>query len=213
MGKLENLFSEFILNNINPKFNSKIEVISCENFTIVKGETESETILSLQKLSEDFSEKNPEFKIKNTIDLLSYKSKLTPESNYKFTFFKNSIPSQNSLNYFSTSNFPFGYSLGEGKSIYYYFNHITNAIPVSYPFNWITYSITISDVGKIDFEIEDDYINNSDDVLKSAILDVFDFNITKFQDDVKKMDLEQLILNPSYVEPILNKSVPDFIII
>lgn len=213
MNKLESLFAEFILSKIEKKYNSKIEICSCINFTIVKGETESEEILSIQKISEEFSEKNPDFKIKNTIDLLEYKSKLDSNFDYTFTFYKDSIPEIDTSNYFKLSLFPFGYSWNEGKSLYFYFKHITNKIPTSYPFNWITYKIKISELGKIDFDIEDDYINNQDNVLKSVILDVFNFNISEFEFEAKKMDLEQMILNPSHHEQILEKPVPDFIII
>jgi len=213
VNKLENLFSEYILKNIDSKYSSKIEVVNCDNFAIVKGETESETIISIQKLSEEFSEKYPEYKIRNTIDLIDYKSKLSFPFEYKFTFFKDNIPTINESNYFRTSSFPYGYSWSEGKSLYFYFKHITNKIPTSYPFNWITYDIKISETGKIDFNISDDYINNQDDVLKSIILDVFDFNITEFESEAKKMDLEQIILNPNYSEFLLNKEVSDFIII
>ena len=213
MGKLENLFSEHILNNIDSKYNSKFEVISCDNFTIIKGETDSESLISVQKLSEEFSEKYPEYKIKNTIDLINYKLKLDSTFEYKFTFFKDGVPEPIGLNYFNSSSFPFGYSWGEGKSIYFYFKYITNKIPPSYPFNWITYNIKINDLGKIDFSIEDDYINNEDDVLKSVILDLFDFNIMEFESEAKKMDLEQMILNPSHNEKIFETPVSDFIII
>lgn len=213
MGKLESLFSEYILSSVETKYNSKFEVVSCNNFTVIKGETESESLISVQKLSEEFSEKYPEYKIKNTIDLIDYKSKLDSTFDYTFTFFKDGVPSPNLSNYFSTSSFPFGYSWSEGKSIYFYFKYITNKIPPTYPFNWITYNVKISDSGKIDFTIEDDYINNEDDVLKSVILDLFDFNITEFESEAKKMDLEQMILNPSHNEKIFETPVSDFIII
>jgi hypothetical protein len=213
VGKLENLFSEYIINNIDSKYNSKIEVVNCNNFVIVKGETESESLISIQKLSEKFSEKNPKYKIKNTIDLIEYKSKIESTFDYKFVFFKDSIPNLNQSNYFSSSSFPFGYSWAEGKSLYFYFKYITNKIPSSYPFNWISYDIKISETGKIDFDISDDYLNNQNDVLKSAILDLFNFNISEFESEAKKMDLELMILNPSQDDPLLKKSVPDFIII
>jgi hypothetical protein len=213
VNKLESLFAEFILSKIDNKYNSKIEICSCDNFTIVKGETESEEILSIQKISEEFYEKYPDYRIKNTIDLLEYKSKLQSKFDYTFTFYKDSVPEIDISNYFKLSSFPFGYSLSEGKSIYFYFKYITNKIPPTYPFNWIKYKIKISDSGKIDFDIEDDYINNQDNILKSVILDVFNFNIMEFESEAKKMDLEQMILNPSHQEQILEKPVPDFIII
>lgn len=213
MSKLENLFAEFILSKIEDKYNSKIEVCGCKNFILVKGETESEEVLSIQKISDEFSEKYPEYKIKNTIDLLEYKSKLDPEFDYTFTFYKESIPEIDNTNYFKLSSFPFGYSWIEGKSLYFYFKHITNLIPTSYPYTWITYNVKISDTGKIDFTINDDYINNENDILKSVILDIFDFNITEFLSEAKKMDLEQMILNPNYDEPVLKKSVKEFVIV
>lgn len=212
MSKLENLFAEYILSKIEDGYESRLEVCGCQNFVLVKGETESKEILSIQKISEEFSEKYPDFQIKNTIDLIEYKSKIESKSDYKFIFLKESTPSIDINNYFNVSSFPYGYSFSEGKSIYFYFKYITQNIPTSYPYTWIKYDIKVSETGKVDFTIEDDFINNENDCLKSVILDVFDFNMTEFQSEAKKMDLEQIILNPNYDEPILRKPVEDFII-
>ena len=65
----------------------------------------------------------------------------------------------------------------------------------------------------IDFEIEDNYINNQNNILKSSILDNFDFNLQNFENETKKMDLEHLILNPSEIENLSKIKVEDFIII
>jgi hypothetical protein len=75
------------------------------------------------------------------------------------------------------SDFPWGSSWSEGKLLYFYFKLITYKIPSTYLFDWIKYKVEINSNNEVDFTIEDNFINNQNDVLKSAILDCFDFNL------------------------------------
>jgi hypothetical protein len=97
--------------------------------------------------------------------------------------------------------------------LYFYFKHIVDRIPTNYPFTWIIFNVEVSEKNEIDFTIEDDYLNNNEDILKSAILDCFDFNLTDFESILNKMDLEKYILNPSEETLLDDISVNDFIII
>ena len=135
---------------------------------------------------------------------------------YEFVFYNspnlNSIyENENSL--FTLSDFPWGSSWNQGKLLYFYFKFITHKIPPSYFFDILKYKVVVSSDNQIDFTIEDNLINNQNDVLKSAILDCFDFNLHEFETHAKKMDLENLILNPSIKESIMDISVKDFIIL
>jgi hypothetical protein len=80
-------------------------------------------------------------------------------------------------------------------------------------FDWLKYKVEVSSDNQIDFTIEDNFVNNHNDVLKSAILDCFDFNLYDFETHARKMDLENLILNPLNKEDISDISVKDFIIV
>jgi hypothetical protein len=114
--------------------------------------------------------------------------------------------------YFSRSYFPYGFSLNQNRSLYYYFKNIVYNIPTSYPFTKIKFLITI-DEEKIDFEIEDDYLNNEDNCLKSSILDSFDFNYKKLELDLKGFDLSTELFEPEIEIDVIKKPNPNFIFI
>jgi hypothetical protein len=204
-----NLLSEFILKKYKSK-DTLLEICDCQNFIIVKGFTTESEVIPLNSVVSEFSQKYEQYPIKSTIDLIEYKSDLSSPKKFKF-FFGKKLHKEDSL--FSTSEFPYGYSNNQGKLLYFYFKHIVDRIPTNYPFTWIIFNVEVSEKNEIDFTIEDDYLNNNGDILKSAILDCFDFNLTVFESILNKMDLEKSILNPSEETLLDSISVSDFIII
>jgi hypothetical protein len=204
-----NLLSEFILKKYKSK-DTLLEICDCQNFIIVKGFTTESEVIPLNSVVSEFSQKYEQYPIKSTIDLIEYKSDLSSPKKFKF-FFGKKLHKEDSL--FSTSEFPYGYSNNQGKLLYFYFKHIVDRIPTNYPFTWIIFNVEVSEKNEIDFTIEDDYLNNNGDILKSAILDCFDFNLTVFESILNKMDLEKYILNPSEETLLDDISVNDFIII
>jgi len=209
MQKKLNLLSEFILKKYESK-QTFVEICDCQNFMIVKGFTTETEVIPLNSVVEEFSQKYEQYPIKSTIDLIEYKSDLS--SPKKFTFFFGKELHED-ISLFTTSKFPYGYSNSQGKLLYFYFKHIVDRIPSSYPFTWIKFNVEVSDKNEINFTIEDDYLNNNGDILKSAILDSFDFNLIEFESILNEMDLEKYILNPSDITLLDNISVSDFIII
>lgn len=209
MSKKLNLLSEFILKKYESN-NTILEICDCKNFIIVKGFTTESEVILLNSVAEDFSKKYEDAQIKNIIDLIEYKQELSFPKKFTF-FFSNNVYKESSL--YDISNFPYGYSNNQGKLLYFYFKHIVDRIPPTYPFTWIKFNVDVLDGGKIDFNIEDDYLNNNEDILKSAILDSFDFNLIEFESILNKMDLEKYILNPSDEKFLSEISVKDFIII
>jgi hypothetical protein len=211
-----NLYVNFLLENLPSNVDSFLQVCDCNNFVVVKGQTSHTEVMNLIELNKKFEEKYPETKLKNTIDLIKYDSKFEDSKTYEFVFYNspnlNSIyENENSL--FTLSDFPWGSSWNQGKLLYFYFKFITHKIPASYFFDILKYKVVVSPDNQIDFTIEDNFINNQNDVLKSAILDCFDFNLHEFETNAKKMDLENSILNPSIKESIMDISVKDFIIL
>ena len=94
--------------------------------------------------------------------------------------------SQNfSPNKFTTkSEFPFGYSLSQGRLLYYYAKHITYSIPSTFPFEKIKYKICQKNsIESFDVTLEDDI--ETEDTLKSAILDSFDFEMGWIENNYK----------------------------
>lgn len=211
-----NLYVNFILNSLPSNENSILEVCDCENFIVVKGTTTHTEVINLNELNHKFDEKYPNIKSKNTIDLISYDRRFEDKQTYEFLFNNesNSKPySRNENSFFTTSDFPWGRSWSNGKLLYFYFKFITNKIPSNYPFNWISYKVEVDENNKVDFEIQDDYMNNEKDILKSSILDCFNFNLNELETIAKKMDLEKFILNPKDNSIFSEINTEDFLII
>lgn len=106
-----------------------------------------------------------------------------------------------------SSHFPFGYSLSAGKTKLYYCEYICNQLFSILNTNRIMFKITnsINENGDLDIEILTDSQYFDGDV-KSMVLDIFDFNLTKFKTDyLKDYDFIQEIKNPFELKPWLNK--------
>ena len=211
-----NLYVNFLLDSLPKEVEGFFQVCDCKNFIVVKGDTSHTEVINLNDLNKKFEEKYPTFKIKNTIDLINYDIKSEIKKTYNFKFYNtNNLKDEHQTNdsLFTLSDFPWGCSWSRGKLLYFYFKFITYKIPTTYVFDWIKYKVEIDESGKLEFEVYDNFLNNQNNVLKSAILDCFDFNLHEFELFAKKMDLEHLILNPSEKENISEISVKDFIIV
>lgn len=206
------------MNEIGRDSETKIQVCSCENFLIVKGETSSKEIINLSETLNKFHDKYTDHKLEssNIIDLIEYGKKIKMKFPVKFTFQEGENCSQqiteNDLDLFSTSFFPYGFSMSYYRSIYYYFKKITYNIPSNYVFKNITFEVTVTD-NKIDFNVSDDYRGTDTIFLKSSILDCFDFDIEVFTQNIKNIDLDIELLNNTEEIPFLKKKNKDFIII
>ena len=239
-----NKFADFIVNHIDEKFNSIIEVSYLGNFFIIKGITESDSILNLQQIKESFIEKynyllsaNGINSI-NLIDIIQYNQKII-SGDFNFKLYKSDTPkfNQNVINHVRNnslnpniesidydicilkeitsiitaeeneinnlnqmslkSEFPYGYSLGYGRLKLFYSEYIVNQI-----FNLINvdqiifgFSDKKDNNGDLNIRIfSDSYLNENK--IRSLILDVFDFNISKFKNEyLKDFDIEYEIEN------------------
>lgn len=211
-----NLYVNFILDSLPESTDSVFEVCDCENFIVVKGMTSHSDVINLNELNHKFEEKYCNTKLKNTIDLIRYDYKMGINETYEFIFQNESMfkpDYENNYSFFETSDFPYGRSWSKGKLLYFYFKFITSKIPSNYPFKSIKYKVNVDEEKNVDFEINDDYLNNDKDILKSAILDIFSFNLDELESDAKKMDLEKLILNPNKNELFSKTQTKDFVIL
>ena len=235
-GFLINLLSEFILEKINKNENSIIKVIDCTNFVIVKGKTTSTDILDLSKISEEFNSKySPEKKITHTIDLIEYNQELNYVEEISHTYFNSDNCSyhQNQINSYPLSTdftytlkeikndelvvysqFPYGHSLGQGRLLYYYGKHIFYSLPPTYYVDCLTFKITKQKNENEDFDFHVYNVNGKeDDMLTSAILDVFDFDMSYIENEIKKVDWSIELADPLSEYDFIKKIKKDFIII
>ena len=215
-----NLLSDYILKSIPVDENTIIQIADCGNFCVVKGKTSYNVPLDISKLSKEFCEKFS-LKLLNTIDLIEYDKKIINRESYTFTLFnKNncSYPtndeSDDDLSLIVVSEFPHGYSLNQGRLLYYYTKHIVYNIPSNYPFSGLRFEVpTDKEKLESDFKVYNTHTEEYDETLKSSILDVFDFDTSAISSEIKKVDCYVEVTNPLDEYSFLKERVKDFIII
>jgi len=232
-----NLFADFILSKIPNKKHTIIQVADCINFFVIKGKTSYGDVLNMGEILDEFKTKInlPDGrKLTHTIDLIEYNIEMTePEqiihnyyntincsyngnqiesfisdntTSYGDDYYLNTI--KDNTNLIATSEFPHGYSLSQGRLFYYYGKYIMYNIPTNYPVVELTMCIS-KDEDK--FFVYDGFYKNEDNRLRSAILDMFDFDMTWIESELKKVDWTIEVTNPLSEYDFLNKKVKDFL--
>lgn len=221
-----NLFADFILSKIPNTEESVIKVVDCTNFLIIKGKTTYNEVLDLVTLTSEFENKYStvigNIKITHTIDLIEYDCDLSYQDSLiqTYHFSKNCSYSEKQINLFNSedssygfevipkeikdtelvfiSEFPHGYSLNQGRLLYYYGKHIFYSIPSSYPYQPLTFKLTTlkDEDGENLFSVYNPFLKGDDEKLRSAILDVFDFDMSWLNTEMKKVDWSVELTNP-----------------
>ncbi len=219
-----NLLADFILIKIGKEFNCKIQITDCVNFYVINGKTNSETILDMAAITDEFNEKFKDFldgvKIIRTIDIIEYNEKLTPPTKVTYTFYNtenNIYPDKDYENnvlegFIAKSNFPYGYSPTMGRNVFYNLKNIAyNVTKLGY--------IKCVEI-KYDSEKYDDdiiYINCPhtqylNETIKSAILDVFNLK-SPIEYNFLENDIFKETLNYKEDTSLLRETNPDFMIL
>lgn len=239
---LVNLFADFILNKIPKEEESIIQVVDCFNFYVIKGKTTYKEPLNIGELRDEFISQFEELigdrKLTHTIDLIEYDSKLIPVTSLTFPYHRSkncsytnsqikSFESDDSISYdynfhlksitednnlIFLSEFPHGYSLNQGRLLYYYGKHIFYSIPTTYPVSSLVFELSTKkdDSNEQVFSVKNN--SGTDEVLTSAILDVFDFDMSWLENEIKKVDWYIEITNPLEDYDFLKKKIKDFVI-
>lgn len=237
-----NLFSDFILNKFPKEEESIIQVVDCINFYVIKGKTTHKEPLNISEIRDEFITKFEsiigERKISHTIDLIEYNVDLKKSTSLTFPFHRsqntsythsqiNSYLESNTISYdynFSVipiieedimvfcSEFPHGYSLNQGRLLYYYGKHILYNIPIIYQHSTSIFELSTNknEDGEPIFSIKNDLGVN--DLLTSAVLDAFDFDMSWLENEIKKVDWYSEITNPLEDYDFLKKKIKDFVI-
>ena len=234
-----NLFSDYLLTKIPNTEESIFSVADCKNFIIIKGKTSHKEILDISSITKEFNEKyEPETPISHTIDLIEYDCKLSKIKKLEFILHKSEncsyhktqiekfLSSESSFDFscypsevsddelIVTSEFPHGYSLNQGRLIYLYGKHIFYSIPTNYIDSSIIFNLSLDKDDDNDniisiFNVDK---NSEDETLKSAILDVFDFDMSWLSSEMKKVDWSIELTNPLEEYSFIKKKNKDFII-
>ena len=216
-----NLFADYILKSIPVDEDTIIQIADCGNFCVIKGKTTYNIPLDVSKLSDEFCEKFS-IKLLNTIDLIEYDKKIINKEDYTFTLFNNDNCSYSNNEEVSDddseliviSEFPHGYSLNQGRLLYYYTKHIVYNIPSNYPFSGLRFEVpTDKEKMESNFKVYNIHNEEYDENLRSSILDVFDFDTSVISNEIKKVDCYVEVTNPLDDYSFLKKRVKDFIII
>ena len=231
--KLVNLFADFLVMKIGHEKKTIIEIIDLENFIVIKGKTNSDEILNIKELKDIFLEQyQSDFfskRLNNTIDLLDYEVEMSDCESIDITLHnsdncyfsqeiinKKNFPFSEKLNpnkFSYRSTFPHGYSLNQGRILYYYAKHITYSFPTNIPFREIHLKICKRKNLSEFFDVKLDYEIDTNESIKSAILDSFDFEMGWIEKELKKMDCSQEVINPLVEYEFLKKRNSDFIVL
>jgi hypothetical protein len=140
-----------------------------------------------------------EFVYHNTVNCSYHYNQIELYENKKSSYNYNQITTEiTDEDMVSVSEFPYGYSLGQGRLHYYYGKHIFYSIPTNYPVNTVIFNISKNKTedGEPIFSARQSNSTSIDKNLTSAILDVFDFDMAWLEKEIKKVDWSFELLNP-----------------
>lgn len=218
-----NLFADFILEKFGLNSASVIHVVDHNNFVVVNGYTEKKDILNMNEITGEFNKKYSKLvsPITHTIDLIDYGQEIQPVHSVKCLIY---LTSDNNTYHYSlidkfketkkshvydgmrtydksenthrpsTSEFPHGHSLSQGRTLYYYSKFIGYNISREVIGTKLSIELNNSKEKPIEFISVDWY--EHDEKLESYVLDTFDFNFEKLNENIKKMDLSLEVTNP-----------------
>ena len=207
-----NLFADYILSKFKKSENTIIQVTDCETFVVVNGQTTSDKEINLNDLKYDFMDefsdlfKSLEIKDINVIDIIRYEQNIDDLSKAWVRVNKSIYVEEEDpfVEISITSEFPYGYSLGCGRGIYYYSHYMFNQM------------YTLLGVDNLMFKYNSELDENEDhkikivsdstlpkQTIKDLVLDVFDMNVKEFSECLTNYNLIEDITKPDEPKPYL----------
>ena len=207
-----NLFADYILSKFDKSENTIIQVTDCETFVVVNGQTTSSKEINLNDLKYDFMDEfsdlfnSLEIKDINVIDIIRYEQNIEDLSKAWVRVNKSVYVEEEDpfVEISITSEFPYGYSLGCGRGIYYYAHYMFNQM------------YTLLGVNNLMFKYNSELDENEDhkikivsdstlpkQTIKDLVLDVFDMNVKEFNECLTNYNLIEDITKPDEPKPYL----------
>jgi hypothetical protein len=207
-----NLFADYILSKFDKSENTIIQVTDCETFVVVNGQTTSSKEINLNDLKYDFMDEfsdlfnSLEIKDINVIDIIRYEQNIEDLSKAWVRVNKSIYVEEEDpfVEISITSEFPYGYSLGCGRGIYYYAHYMFNQM------------YTLLGVNNLMFKYNSELDENEDhkikivsdstlpkQTIKDLVLDVFDMNVKEFSECLSNYNLIEDITKPEEPKPYL----------
>jgi hypothetical protein len=197
-----NLFADFILQKFGINSATVIHIVDHNNFVVVNGYTNKKDILNMNEITTEFNKKYSQLvsPITHTIDLLDYGQEILPVNSIKSLIYLTS--DNNSYHYSLVDKFKEnknsylfdGYSMNQGRTLHYYSKYIGYNLMREVIGTKLSIELNTSKEKPIEF-ISVDW-NEHDEKLESYVLDSFDFNFDKLNENIKKMDLSLEVTNP-----------------
>ena len=195
-----NLFADYILSKFDKSENTIIQVTDFENFVVVNGQTTSSKVLDLNEIKYEFAGwfddvlSSIGMKDINLIDIIKYEQDI-PDFSKGWIDVNKSLQVEvyepiSEINV--SSEFPYGHSLGCGRGMYYYSHYIFNH----------RYSNKLDE--NEDYKIK--VVSNSSiskTSIESLVLDVFDMDLTEFNNRLSKYQFFDDITDPNSEKPYL----------
>ena len=207
-----NLFADYVLSKFEKTENTIIQVTDCETFVVVNGQTTSNKEINLNDLKynfiDEFSDLFESLDIKdiNVIDIIRYEQNIEDLSKAWVRVNKSVYVEEEDpfVEISITSEFPYGYSLGCGRGIYYYAHYMFNQM------------YTLLGVDNLMFKYNSELDENEDhkikivsdstlpkQTIKDLVLDVFDMNVKEFSECLTNYNLIEDITKPDGPKPYL----------
>ena len=207
-----NLFADYLLSKFDKSENTIIQVTDCETFVVVNGQTTSDKEINLNDLKYDFMDEfsdlfnSLEIKDINVIDIIRYEQNIDDLSKAWVRVNKSVYVEEEDpfVEISITSEFPYGYSLGCGRGIYYYAHYMFNQM------------YTLLGVDNLMFKYNSELDENEDhkikivsdstlpkQTIKDLVLDVFDMNVKEFSECLTNYNLIEDITKPDEPKPYL----------
>ena len=207
-----NLFADYILSKFDKSENTIIQVTDCETFVVVNGQTTSSKEINLNDLKYDFMDEFSDLfnslgvKDINVIDIIRYEQNIEDLSKAWVRVNKSVYVEEEDpfVEISITSEFPYGYSLGCGRGIYYYAHYMFNQM------------YTLLGVNNLMFKYNSELDENEDhkikivsdstlpkQTIKDLVLDVFDMNVKEFSECLSNYNLIEDITKPDEPKPYL----------
>jgi hypothetical protein len=207
-----NLFADYVLSKFEKTENTIIQVTDCETFVVVNGQTTSDKEINLNDLKYDFINEFSdlfeilEIKDINVIDIIRYEQNIEDLSKAWVRVNKSVYVEEEDpfVEISITSEFPYGYSLGCGRGIYYYAHYMFNQMYTLLGVDNLMFKYN----SELD-ENEDHKINVVSDstlpkqIIKDLVLDVFDMNVKEFSECLTNYNLIEDITKPDEPKPYL----------
>ena len=207
-----NLFADYVLSKFEKTENTIIQVTDCETFVVVNGQTTSGKEINLNDLKYDFINEFSdlfeflEIKDINVIDIIRYEQNIEDISKAWVRVNKSLYVEEEDpfVEISITSEFPYGYSLGCGRGIYYYAHYMFNQM------------YTLLGVDNLMFFYNSELDENEDhkikivsdstlpkQIIKDLVLDVFNMDVKGFSECLTNYNFIEDITKPYEPKPYL----------